>query len=170
MTGSFNPAPIAEFAQGTNPIPGTAWNAVYGGTFFPPFTKMVPPCKLGGGRRKRRLKTRRGSKYRRQRRVRSRRRTRPTRRSRRGKRRRSRRMRGGNPANTILPQDFVNLGRSVFTNGANLVHNFKGTSITPSPYPTSQHQQQPMQDVFFADLPQVQQISLEAAEAAANPN
>ena len=137
MTRGFNPAPNAEFAQGITKIPGVPWNNVYGGTFFPPFTKMVPPCQLGGGRRKRRMKTRRGAKHRRQRRVRSRKRTgrtrRSHRRSHRRKRRKSRRMRGGNPANTILPQDFVNLGRSVFTNGANLVHNFKGTSITPSP-------------------------------------
>ena len=117
MTRGFNPAPNAEFAQGITKIPGVPWNNVYGGTFFPPFTKMVPPCQLGGGRRKRRMKTRRGAKHRRQRRVRSRKRTgrtrRSHRRSHRRKRRKSRRMRGGNPANTILPQDFVNLGDGV---------------------------------------------------------
>ena len=74
-------------------------------------------------------------------------------------------MRGGYAGDTLLPQSIVNLSRNVITSGANLVHNFKGTSVSPSPYPTSQPNQRPNMDVHVAIPPNLQTISASAQAA-----
>ena len=150
-----------------NPIVGTPWTADCGGTYFSPLSKMPTCCGQIGGRPRRKRKTRRRGKQwkRKGRRTLARRRYRT--RNRRAKRRRSRRrLRGGSAANTLLPQPLVNLGRGLLTNGVNLIHNYKGTNITPSPYPTSQHQQHPMEDVYFGKIANVQAISKASAATA----
>lgn len=145
-----------------------------GGMSFPVFnnthnySKMKPQT---GGRKRsiRRSKPYANKRHKSRYRTRMRKKhSRKRKRRKRNTRRRRKRMTGGYANDTIFPQPLVNLGRGLLTNGANLLHNYKGTAVSPSPYPTDQPNLRPMQDVFFGEIPNLKDISA-AAESAVPP-
>lgn len=141
-----------------------------GGLAYPPvFYRDTEYRGMGGARRHRRSRRGRGKKFF------SRRRPATGRRSRQRKRRTKRRvahrrrrtvLRGGYAADPLIPQQILNTGRSMVSFGSNLAHNYMGTPISPSPYPTSQSELRPMVDVHFPDPPKLEQIALSAAKSA----
>mgnify|MGYP001276377678 CR=1 FL=1 len=51
----------------------------------------------------------------------------------------NKKLKGGHYRGTIIPQDLVNIGRSISHSSETLLNNLQGNNINPSPFPTLNH-------------------------------